>query len=273
MKLSHAFVAACVIATGLVAQEAKPKVDAPKPVTPVAKPETPATPAEPAKVERQMGLAKPITFEKDNEVYGAAPKLKDATKLADVVKTPKNFEGKTIQVTGTIDSVCQKKGCWMQVKDGDTMTRVKFTGYKFFVPLDVAGRNVTVEGVAETTIVTEAMRRHYAQDAGKSKEEIEKIKGDETSVSLMVDAVKIGAKAAAPLKKETCCEGDVDKDGNVKKPEADAKKPATEVKKPEVNGAEKTPAPKAGESKSGVTEKKAGGCCGTGGCTGCGKEG
>lgn len=58
--------------------------------------------------------------------------------------------------------------------DGTTM-RVKFKDYGFFVPKDIAGKTAIMEGMArmETTSVDE--QRHYAEDAGKTKAEIEAI--------------------------------------------------------------------------------------------------
>jgi hypothetical protein len=161
---------------------------------PAAKPAAPES--QPAATKgRRMGLANPVVMAKDREVYGAELTLKDDTKLPEILKDPKAFVGKKIRVSAVIQGVCQKKGCWMVVKDGDAQTQVKFHDYSFFVPLDVEGRTCVVEGTAKETVVTEAWRRHYAEDAGKSKEEIEKIKGDEKTVMLIVEAVEIGPPA------------------------------------------------------------------------------
>lgn len=186
------------------------------PQKPSPKAEKPAPAAESKPVERKLGLAKPLVMEKDREVYGAQLSLKEATKLEAVLKDPKAFEGKKVKLAAEIEGVCLKKGCWMNVKDGASKATVKFKDYKFFVPLDVAGRTVAFEAVPEVKVITEAMRRHYAEDAGKSKEEIEKIKGDETQVIFMAEAVEIGGK---PLPKDDCCEGEVNADGSVKKKE------------------------------------------------------
>lgn len=192
---------------------------------PESKTEAPKAESQPA---RKLGLAKPIVMEKDREVYGSEVKMKDATKLADVLKDPKAFEGKKIKVNAEIESVCLKKGCWMNVKDGDQKATVKFKDYKFFVPLDVDGRVVAFEAVPQVKLVTEAMRRHYAEDAGKSKEEIEKIKGDETQVIFMAEAVEVGGK---PMPKDDCCEGEVNADGTSKKKECCDKKEGADAKK------------------------------------------
>jgi hypothetical protein len=150
---------------------------------------------------RRMGEAVPIVMEKDREVYGGELTFKEITKIGEILKDIKAYTGRKVRISGEIESVCQKRGCWMIIKDGDTRTQVKFNGYAFFVPFDVAGRKVSVEGVAQEKDLTEAMRRHYAQDAGKSKEEIEKIVGPEKTVMFIADAVEIGPATKTDAKK------------------------------------------------------------------------
>jgi hypothetical protein len=82
----------------------------------------------------------------------------------------------TAKVTGTVLDVCQAKGCWMTIQKSDgTKMRVTFKDYGFFVPKDIAGKTVIMEGVAKVTETSVEELRHYAEDAGKSKEEIKKI--------------------------------------------------------------------------------------------------
>lgn len=116
-------------------------------------------------------------------VKGAIP----ATQLA-VKMTGK--EALNTKVEGTVESVCQAKGCWMKVKtsDGETM-RVTFRDYGFFVPKDIVGKTVVVEGTAQTTTTPVAELRHYAEDAGKSKDEIAKITQPEKALTFVADGV------------------------------------------------------------------------------------
>lgn len=157
--------------------------------------------ARPSAAGRKMGLAKPIVFKKDYEVYGSKLKAKKLVSLGKIAKGRKKWDGKNVQVRGKITGVCPKKGCWMMVQDGQEKLRVRFTDYSFFVPLDCTGREVTTEGRVTVRIETEAERRHYAEDAGKSKAEIEKIKGDKAILSFEADAVRIGKPPAKPKKK------------------------------------------------------------------------
>ncbi len=82
-----------------------------------------------------------------------------------------------VKLEAPVDAVCQKKGCWMDLKtaEGETM-RVTFKDYGFFVPKDAAGKQAIVEGVAKVEETSVADLKEYAKDAGKSKEEIEAIK-------------------------------------------------------------------------------------------------
>lgn len=105
------------------------------------------------------------------------------------------IEGKDslkVKLTGKIEEVCQKKGCWMTMNIGNEKTmQVKFKDYAFFVPKDASGKTVVLEGIAFTDTVAVAELKHYAEDAGKSKEEIEKITEPEISIAFEANGVII----------------------------------------------------------------------------------
>ncbi|SNS83624.1 protein of unknown function [Ekhidna lutea] len=81
-------------------------------------------------------------------------------------------EKKSFKVQGTIEEVCQMKGCWMTLKNesGENI-RITFKDYGFFVPKDVNGREVVIEGEASKEILDEDVARHYAEDGGKEYDE------------------------------------------------------------------------------------------------------
>lgn len=110
--------------------------------------------------------------------FGAKPSLEgDAITLTSAID--ENMIEKAIKLKSYVTNVCSKKGCWMTLTEGDKNIRVTFKDYGFFVPLDFKDVNVELEGVLSRKLVTEDERRHYAEDQGASKEDIEKIKGDE----------------------------------------------------------------------------------------------
>lgn len=90
-------------------------------------------------------------------------------KLGDSVK-------KDMKITGVVTSVCQSKGCFMNLEmpNGETMF-VNFKDYAFFMPKDIAGKTVVLDGFAERKETSVEDLQHFAEDAKKSKEEIAKI--------------------------------------------------------------------------------------------------
>lgn len=67
-----------------------------------------------------------------------------ATPLAQILDQPE--AGKLIRLEGSIEKVCQNKGCWLALKQGSRSVHVTFAGYAFFVPKDCAGKAVVLEG-------------------------------------------------------------------------------------------------------------------------------
>ena len=127
---------------------------------------------------------------KAQENFGKKINEKSAIEAAQLPNKMGTKESMNAKVTGTVESVCQAKGCWMKVKmdNGETM-RVTFKDYGFFVPKDIAGKTVVVEGVAEKKTTPVAELRHYAEDAGKSKEEIAKITDPQNELAFVADGV------------------------------------------------------------------------------------
>ena len=114
---------------------------------------------------------------------GAIPATELATKLEDKTEMP-------VKITGQVESVCKAAGCWMKVKTADGKTiRVTFKDYGFFVPKDIAGKTVVFEGVANVKTTSVAMLKHYAEDGGKSKEEIAKITEPEKAIGVVATGV------------------------------------------------------------------------------------
>ncbi len=99
-----------------------------------------------------------------------------AEKAYDAYKKLNEGDTITMKYTSKISDVCSKKGCWMKLPVSNSeKVMVKFKDYGFFMPLDSQNKEVIVEGKAFVKVTPVEELRHYAEDAGKSKEEIEKI--------------------------------------------------------------------------------------------------
>ena len=96
------------------------------------------------------------------------------------------------KVNGTILSTCPKKGCWMQVKVETDTIQVTFKDYGFFVPKNgLENKKTVLEGFVKQDTISVKMLRHYAEDAGKSKSEIELIVKPQFNLSFVASGVII----------------------------------------------------------------------------------
>jgi len=123
-----------------------------------------------------MVYAQNATPAKAGSTYGEAVSKKGAFPIADLQQKMGNAESLNAKVSGKVVEVCTKKGCWMKLEnaDGET-TRVTFKDYAFFMPENIVGKNVVLQGVSKLKTTSVADLQHYAEDAGKSKADIAKI--------------------------------------------------------------------------------------------------
>ncbi|HJQ71702.1 MAG TPA: DUF4920 domain-containing protein [Blastocatellia bacterium] len=106
--------------------------------------------------------------------------------MADVDK----LAGKTIKLEGEIKDVCQAKGCWLVITDGERAMRVSFKDYGFFVPKDAAGKKVVLEGMIEKKTISEMHAQHIAQES-KEKPDPSAIKGPQQIITMVATGVEI----------------------------------------------------------------------------------
>jgi hypothetical protein len=100
--------------------------------------------------------------------------------------------GDTIEVkfSSIIKDLCSKKGCWMKLPLKDSLeTMVRFKDYGFFMPLDAKGKEVIVNGKAFVKETSVEELQHYAEDAGKTKEEIAQITAPKVEFAFEADGV------------------------------------------------------------------------------------
>ncbi|MCK7591429.1 DUF4920 domain-containing protein [Subsaxibacter sp. CAU 1640] len=107
----------------------------------------------------------------------------NSMKVGDTVNT---------KMAATVNEVCQMKGCWMtlELENGEE-AMVKFKDYAFFMPKNISGKEVIVNGKAYVNEVPVEEQRHYAEDAGKSAEEVAAITEAKKTFSFEADGVLI----------------------------------------------------------------------------------
>ncbi len=125
--------------------------------------------------------------------YGDTITTGGANAMADVAQMVSETGTVNAKIEGTITSCCQKKGCWMKmdVAGYNEPIRVTFKDYGFFVPLNSASNWAVVEGKAYLDTTSVETLRHYAEDAGKTEEEILAIDQPEVTISFEAHGVAI----------------------------------------------------------------------------------
>lgn len=111
--------------------------------------------------------------------------------MAEKFKDLKDGDTINVKFSTTIDAVCKKKGCWMDVNLGENSPKavVKFKDYGFFMPLNSENREIIVQGKAFVKTASVNELRHLAKDGGKSKEEIAAINEPKRTLSILSDGV------------------------------------------------------------------------------------
>jgi Domain of unknown function (DUF4920) len=98
--------------------------------------------------------------------YGAAMPAEPAVQtVADAAPQFAAMIGQQVKMSGRIGTVCQAKGCWMMLTEGELSIRVKFGSDSFFIPKDSSG-NAIAYGVLEAIKMPLADAKHMAKDAG-----------------------------------------------------------------------------------------------------------
>ncbi|WP_308993074.1 DUF4920 domain-containing protein [Mariniflexile litorale] len=135
---------------------------------------------------------------KDRDIYKSYGKKITVEEVKETFNIITHY--KTMQVGDTVyakmkakvKDVCQAKGCWMtlDLEEGNEVM-VKFKDYGFFVPKDITDKEVIINGKAFVSEVSVNKQRHYAEDAGKTADEIAEIIQPKRTFSFEADGVLI----------------------------------------------------------------------------------
>ncbi len=111
--------------------------------------------------------------------------------MAEVYANLKPGDTVDVKFVSTVNEVCQNKGCWMKMDLGENEAMIKFKDYAFFMPKDIAGKEVILNGKAFVEEMSVEEQRHYAEDAGKGADEIAMITEPKKTLSFLSDGVLI----------------------------------------------------------------------------------
>ena len=100
--------------------------------------------------------------------------------LAELVKKPGAYADKTIQTEGTVTSVCQARGCWLELGDDSGTAHVKLGSHEFFAPRSSNGKRARVEATVLPAV-----------DSGHCEEEAQEQTGKVAKVELVATGVEL----------------------------------------------------------------------------------
>ncbi len=122
-------------------------------------------------------------------IYGNPFDAQETVEVITVLENPADYLDKEVAMSGTLTAVCQKAGCWVRMGDEDNDLFVKFGDHDFTIPMDTKG-DVIVHGtlIEKETSVDEL--KHFAEDAGKSQEEIDQITEPEVEYWFVADGLQ-----------------------------------------------------------------------------------
>lgn len=128
----------------------------------------------------------------DPNLFGAAFTPKNVITAEQVQQMLTTQDTVKAMMSGKIESVCKKKGCWVNISpDSETASDVfvKFKDYGFFMPLDCDGREVVMNGIAFKEVTPVDELQHYAEDEGQTPEQIALITEPKEEYKFLADGV------------------------------------------------------------------------------------
>lgn len=98
--------------------------------------------------------------------------LKSQTPIKELLDSPDQYVGKTVQVKGKVTEVCEMMGCWTNLADDNgKMIRVKVNDGEIVFPKTAVGRTAIAEGALKKIELTReqavAQARHEAEEQGR----------------------------------------------------------------------------------------------------------
>lgn len=123
--------------------------------------------------------------------FGAKTTAEGAVTADELTKMLASKTETAIKVKGTVAEVCKAEGCWLKMQTANGPMLIKMKDHSFMVPLAVNGQSIVAEGIATFKETSVEMLRHYAEDAGKTKEEIAAITEPKKEITIQATGILI----------------------------------------------------------------------------------
>ena len=123
--------------------------------------------------------------------FGAKTTADGAIPVSELPAKLNGSEPTTIKVSGKVKEVCKSEGCWLKMETANGTMMIKMKDHSFLVPLSMNGKTIVVDGVATLKETSVDMLKHYAEDAGKTKAEIDAITKPKKEITMEAKGILV----------------------------------------------------------------------------------
>jgi hypothetical protein len=124
-------------------------------------------------------------------VFGEKTTFDGAVNADDLTALLTNKSSVEVKVKGKVVDVCKAEGCWLKMQTSGGPMMIKMKDHAFLVPLIMNGKTIVAQGLATFKETSVDMLKHYAEDAGKTKEEIAKITEPKKEISMLANGILV----------------------------------------------------------------------------------
>ncbi len=124
-------------------------------------------------------------------IFGEKTTIDGAVNADDLSTVLSGKPAADVKVKGKVVEVCKAEGCWLKMQTASGPMMIKMKDHAFMVPLDMNGKTIIAQGTATYKETSVEMQRHYAEDAGKTKEEIAAIKKPKKEMTMQANGILV----------------------------------------------------------------------------------
>ena len=109
----------------------------------------------------------------DNGKYGSEISVEEKTNISDILNSPEDYLDQKVLVEGEVLDVCQKMGCWMELKsdvEGEKI-KVKVKDGDIIFPVEAKGQTALVEGTVYKIELTQEEAAEYLEHIAEEQNE------------------------------------------------------------------------------------------------------
>ena len=145
-----------------------------------------AAAAAPAKIDRE-------TVDADGIVRRGTLTASAPLTVTEATQKAADLDGKSVKISGTVESVCQPMGCWFVMKgDAGETIRVSSKGHNVFMPRSSAGRVAVAEGDLTVRTLSKEQAQHFEDEKELKAGETRKVfDADVKELSLALVGVEL----------------------------------------------------------------------------------